>query len=136
MDEFLEACRLSGKLELEITNQDGGSVGRWSLSRPFALLGRDARADVVLNDEQVSKRLGYLRILDGMRFGGDLGSRAGVTLRGSTAPSGWVRPGDILGIGPYHIRWRGAGRDDDVGAELPSPLTFQSLDGLGWPEVM
>ena len=40
-------------------------VGRWTLDQPHALIGRDPRADLVLDHEQVSRRHAYLQQIEG-----------------------------------------------------------------------
>lgn len=101
---FLEACGATGPLELEVFGPTGRLVGRWSLAQPFAVIGRDPRADVALGDEQVSVRHVYLQIVGGRVFGVDLGSRTGVWWGGEAQASGWLDAGDSIGIGPYRVR--------------------------------
>ena len=47
------------------------------LYQPFAVIGRDPRADIVLDHTRVSRRHVYLQIVNGRAFWVDLESRSG-----------------------------------------------------------
>jgi pSer/pThr/pTyr-binding forkhead associated (FHA) protein len=100
---FRAACGLTGPLRLEVAGR-GEDAGERRLEPPFAVVGRDARADVFLDHDEVSKRHAYLQVIAGRVFCVDLGSRSGVRWEGQGRPSGWVDVGRSIGIGPYHIR--------------------------------
>jgi pSer/pThr/pTyr-binding forkhead associated (FHA) protein len=142
MGRFLGACGASGPLELEVLDESDVSVGRWSLSQPFVVVGRDPKADVTLSDEQVSVRHAYFQILDGRVFWVDLGSRVGVTWQGVTLPCGWLPPGGSIGIGPHRLRLAGPSLGDAV-ESWPNPLAVNRLVPsdrlskvtLGFPDV-
>ena len=75
------------------------------LHQPFALIGRDSRADLVLDHARVSRRHVYLQVIDGQAFWVDLESRTGTRVDGEMQKYGWlVRGGQPLCVGPYVIR--------------------------------
>ncbi|MDQ3245287.1 MAG: FHA domain-containing protein, partial [Pseudomonadota bacterium] len=102
MHEFFEACGLDGRLQLDLEGP-GGPVCR-SLDRPFAVIGRNAGADLTLSDRRVSRRHAYLQAIAGEVFCVDLGSRSGVLWGRHCGRSGWVdrEPGVV--INPFRIR--------------------------------
>jgi pSer/pThr/pTyr-binding forkhead associated (FHA) protein len=121
MNHFQQSCGATGPLRL-ISGERG-----WSLPQPFAVIGRDSAADLVLNHPQVSRRHAYLQVIRGRLFCIDLGSRTGVHWDdGLPASSGWIEPGGRLGIGPFEIRATADGgvrADPAPGtARLPNPL--------------
>jgi hypothetical protein len=63
--EFLEACGARSPLVLEIERYGPSEKVRHTLSLPFALIGHDERADLRLDDEQVSSRHAYLQVAAG-----------------------------------------------------------------------
>ena len=84
---------------------EGMEVGRLVLPRPYALIGRDRRTDVMLDHDLVSRRHAFLVIIEGWPFFIDLESRSGSSLADSPPREwGWLRPGQALQIGPYRIR--------------------------------
>jgi predicted component of type VI protein secretion system len=108
MKTFLNVCGLDDSLRLVIERPGESAVESRRLSQPFALIGRDPRADVVLDDEQVSRRHVYLQVVDGQAFWVDLESRTGTRGDGEFQKSGWLDAGQTLGVGPFVIR-RSAG---------------------------
>ena len=134
---FREACGASDTLHLEIRSEVGESEHQL-LPQPFALIGRDERADIPLMHQQVSKRHAYLQVIAGRVFCVDLGSREGILWEGGVRPSGWMEGGSPIWIGPYRIR---LGKDDLAAAEslaapdLPSPLTPLMSGTIPLPDV-
>jgi pSer/pThr/pTyr-binding forkhead associated (FHA) protein len=144
MGSFLTACGATGPLTLEIEGPAGPGTGRIVLSRPFALLGRDDRADVLLDHDLVSRRHTFLQVIEGRIFFIDLESREKTLLDGSPAESGWLLPGRTLGVGPYRIHL--APTDDAAAGERsgptyaplsipPSPLLARSTESSDLPSV-
>ncbi len=122
MGSFLEACGATGPLTLDVEGPAGMGVGRLVLPRPFALIGRDRRADVMLDHDLVSRRHAFLVIIEGWPFFIDLESRSGSSLEDLPPREwGWLRPGQALLIGPYRIRQAspesGNGTDHEDGWE-------------------
>lgn len=104
MGRFLKACGAEGPLTLLVERDGGTAVGRWSLPQPFAVVGRHPRLELTLDDEDVSLRHAFLIVLGGRVFCVDLGSRHGLTWDGIVVPSGWLDPGQSIGLGPYQVR--------------------------------
>ena len=91
------------------------------------MIGRDRRADIVLDHGQVSRRHVYLQVVDGRAFWVDLESRSGSRSAGESQKSGWLDAHRSLGIGPFVIRpfasesWPKADRHE-VEPPLAAPL--------------
>ena len=75
MDEFLKACGATGPLDLRIENQ--GETTRWCAHQPFALIGSDPKADLLLDDHRVDRLHAYLQVIEGQVYWVDLGSQSG-----------------------------------------------------------
>src|SRR5262249_4734937 len=105
------------------------------------VIGRDDRADLVLDHDAVSRRHTYLQVIDGRVFFVDLDSRTGTAVEGaSAAESGWVEPGQAVTIGPFTVRpvltlaggWPWARPEPDParpfapGEPVPNPLLARS----------
>ena len=74
------------------------------LYQPFAVIGRDLRADVVLDHADVSRRHVYLQVIEGRVFWVDLESRTGTRNESESQRFGWLEGGRTLFVGPYVIR--------------------------------
>jgi pSer/pThr/pTyr-binding forkhead associated (FHA) protein len=74
------------------------------LHQPFALIGRDQRADVPLDHKLVSRRHVYLQVVEGQAFWVDLDSRSGTLANGQLRKFGWLEAGKILRIGPFELQ--------------------------------
>ena len=129
MHEFLEACGLDRRLRLDL---DGpGGPERRSLDQPFAVIGRNAGADLTLSDRRVSRRHAYLQAIAGEVFCVDLGSRSGVCWGRRLGRSGWIDREQGVVINPFRIRQAKAGRTTggSGGSDRPhDPLAKQSED--------
>jgi pSer/pThr/pTyr-binding forkhead associated (FHA) protein len=102
------------------------------------VIGRDPRADMILDDVRVSRRHVYLQAVAGQVFWADLESRTGTCDETGTRKSGWLAVGGLLEIGPYVIRRSGG--DGPVGPGLhepgrESPLAVRSYGREPLPEV-
>lgn len=104
MAKFLSACGAEGPLSFTVDRNDEKVLGRWSLPQPFAVVGRDPRLELTLDDESVSRRHAFLITLGGRVFCLDLGSRHGLTWDGVAMPSGWLDPHGSIGIGAYRLK--------------------------------
>jgi pSer/pThr/pTyr-binding forkhead associated (FHA) protein len=99
MNLFQHSCGASGPLRL-ISGERG-----WSLPQPFAVIGRNPAADLVLNHPQVSRRHAYLQMIQGRLFCADLQSRTGIQWSdGRPAAWKWLEPGEGFRIGPFEVR--------------------------------
>ena len=103
LNQFLEACGLHGPLQLNVLFQGKPEPAEPVLPQPFALVGRDAGVDLLLDHPQVSRRHAYLQLVGGRLFCLDLQSRTGVHWENGAKTSGWVDFGQAVRIGPYWI---------------------------------
>jgi pSer/pThr/pTyr-binding forkhead associated (FHA) protein len=141
MDLFLRACGATGPPRLGVEPPAVAAAVRRESGPPFLLAGREARADLPLDDPAVSKRHAYLQVIAGRVFCLDLQSRGGVRWDGRPRHSGWLEPGQAVGIGPFTVRLLGDGlatpaapaADYDPLASLPpdqDPLPRVGLEVL------
>jgi hypothetical protein len=133
-EEFFQACGARGPLVLEIERQGHSEAVRHTLSLPFALIGRDERADLRLEDKRVSNRHAYLQVVAGRLWYVDLGSRAG-THGQSDQPAALLCPGQHLSIDPFVVRLAEGELSADGTADLVNPLTSDSYDPSALPRV-
>jgi pSer/pThr/pTyr-binding forkhead associated (FHA) protein len=141
MQSFLTACGLTDPLQLvvESPSAEGGELRL--LHQPFALIGRDSRADLVLNHVRVSRRHVYFQVIEGRAFWVDLESRTGTRVDGEIQKYGWlVKGGQPLGVGPYAIRRLieagRTGNDPSDGKPLPvAPFVATAYSDVPLPEV-
>ena len=106
---FLQACGAAGPLRLGVEYPAGREALRRELGQPFLLVGREAEADLRLDDPAVSRRHAYLQVIAGHLFCLDLQSRTGVLWDGQPRCSGWLEPEGAVGIGPFAVRLLGLG---------------------------
>jgi pSer/pThr/pTyr-binding forkhead associated (FHA) protein len=140
MKSFLTACGLADSLQLVIENQSEAEGELRLFHQPFVIIGRDTRADMILDHVNVSRRHAYLQVIDGHAFWVDLESRTGIRSGGEFQKSGWLDSGHQIAIGPFVIR-RYAGDRSLGGLGLgsqplrPAPLTAGALNNSPLPEV-
>ncbi len=104
LDEFFRACEVAGGPNLSITNPRAFQT----LSRPFAVLGRDPRCDLVLNDPRISLRHCYLQAIGPKLLCVDLGSESGIDGGRGPVRACWIDRRHAVGIGGRIIRLAGA----------------------------
>jgi pSer/pThr/pTyr-binding forkhead associated (FHA) protein len=104
MRSFLAACGIDESLQLVVQHQNATEGELRVLHQPFAVIGRDPRADVVLDHLQVSRRHVYLQAVNGRIFWVDLESRTGTRGERKSQKFGWLERGGVLCVGPYVIR--------------------------------
>jgi pSer/pThr/pTyr-binding forkhead associated (FHA) protein len=104
MKSFLTACGLADPLQLVVEGQSEEEGDLRLFHQPFALIGRDPQADLVLNHVRVSRRHVYFQVIEGRVFWVDLESRTGTHAGGESQKSGWLEGGRTLCVGPYVIR--------------------------------
>jgi len=138
MKSFLTACGVDGSLRLVVESQNANEGELRLLDQPFAVIGRDPRADVVLNHPQVSRRHVYLQVVEGRVFWVDLESRTGTRGERKSEKFGWLEGRRTLCVGPYLIRRF----VDDSQAESPqaalprdTPLIAPTNSHAPLPEV-
>lgn len=136
MKSFLNACGFREPLRLVVEGPRAVEGGARVLPQPFALIGRDGRTDVVLDDLRVSRRHVYIQGVAGQVFWLDLESRTGTSDASGTRKWGWLTTGGLLQIGPFMIR-RAAG---DAGTPPGDPARDSPMAVRGYgrevlPEV-
>ena len=110
------------------------------MHQPFALVGRDQRADVPLDHKLVSRRHVYLQIVEGQAFWLDLESRSGTSAEGQLRKFGWLEAGKSIRIGPYELERLASynsapgNRETRPGLHV-SPLVARAYDDQALPEV-
>jgi pSer/pThr/pTyr-binding forkhead associated (FHA) protein len=104
MKSFLAACGIEDSFQFAVENQDETDSRLRLLYQPFAVIGRDVRADVVLDHADVSRRHVYLQVIEGRVFWIDLESRTGTRNESESQRFGWLEGGRTLSVGPYVIR--------------------------------
>jgi pSer/pThr/pTyr-binding forkhead associated (FHA) protein len=138
MKSFLNACGI--KDSLRITIEGPGAKGGESrqFPQPFAMIGRDDRADVILEDPRVSRRHVYLQAVEGWLFWVDLESRTGTRAETEARKSGWLEGRSSIGVGPYVIRRPTTASGGDFALGEPprdTPLAAQMLGREPLPAV-
>src|SRR5579871_3059222 len=133
MSLFLDACGATGPLELAVEHPDGEEAEPRTFHQPFVLLGRAPETDIVLEHPAVSLRHAYLQLIAGRLFCIDLQSRTGIHWDGKPEPRGWVKEGQALGIGPFRVRYFGAGPSADEPRGGASALATSSPDSNHLP---
>jgi pSer/pThr/pTyr-binding forkhead associated (FHA) protein len=110
------------------------------LHQPFALIGRDERADISLDHRLVSRRHVYLQTINGRAFWVDLDSRSGTLSEGILRKLGWLDAGESIEIGPFEIQRHlvagqtGANREVESGFQV-SPLVARLQGNTPLPKV-
>jgi len=127
MKSFLNACGFKEPFRLAVEGARAVEGRSRPMPQPFAVIGRDPRADVVLDDLRVSRRHVYLQAVAGQVFWLDLESRAGTCDETGTRKWGWLAGGGLLQIGPFAIR-RGA---DEPGPREPARESPLAVRGYG-----
>jgi pSer/pThr/pTyr-binding forkhead associated (FHA) protein len=130
---FWKACGATGPLRLNAAGSlDDDDTGR-DLPLPFAVIGRDPKADLRLDHEAVSRRHAYVQVIAGRVFWFDLGSRLGISRGGVVSSSGWLGAGEAIGVGPFQVEAMALAQDSREN-EPPNPLTDRGPSS--WPDVV
>lgn len=118
------ACGATGPLRVVVRREDEPAAAALEnvLDAPVAVLGRDAAADIVLDDPQVSRRHAVLLVVAGRVLVLDLESRTGIDWAKSGSSESWLEPGDGIRIGPYRIEARV--EDDPAAGSWPEPAIW------------
>lgn len=96
MDEFLAACAAPERLRLTV--EIAGGQMECALRQPFAIVGRDPRADIHIPDERLRSFHVYLQFINGRLAFVDLNHEL-PPFRG-----GWLDPGQRVEFGRLAIR--------------------------------
>jgi hypothetical protein len=108
--------------------------------QPFAILGRDPRADVRLAPPEVGRRHAYLQLINGRVFCTDLQSGTGTSWGGGPRQfAGWFDSPQELHVGPLRIRLAADDRPPAeavrAGRDGRSPLLRRPEDLPPLPQV-
>ena len=128
---FLRACDTIAPLQFEIEHAERGGLERRTLPLPFALVGRDERADVRLKSNRVSHRHAYLQVVAGHLWYVDLKSRTGTFGEDGRLGPAPLGLGQRLRIGPYFLRLAGGCR---ATAADENPLSSASSEPSARPQ--
>jgi pSer/pThr/pTyr-binding forkhead associated (FHA) protein len=137
MNIFLNTCGIADSLQLVVESPNLKEPELRLLHQPFAVIGRDPRADVLLDHAEVSRRHVYLQMIGGRAFWIDLESRTGSRDEKKSQKFGWMEGAHTLWVGPYVIRrlaHDGADSRDD-GHPRDTPLIAQAYGQEPLPEV-
>lgn len=131
---------MAGPLRLAVEAPDEPIPGVRTLRQPFALVGRDQRADILLEHPLVSRRHAYLQVVEGHLFWIDLESRHGIETGAGLRRSGWLTADRKIRVGPHWIRRLTDEESPEVAESLESPpesspLIARSYGPDPWPEV-
>jgi pSer/pThr/pTyr-binding forkhead associated (FHA) protein len=135
MTSFSNACGVKDALPLTIEVPGSKEVELRRFRQPYVVIGRDPRADMLLDDPQVSRRHVYLQVVGGWAFWMDLESRTGTRTEAGLRKSGWLKERQFLGIGPFRVGC--AGGAGAAPGEVPedSPLAAQTYGREPLPDV-
>lgn len=112
VEVFREACCGNGPLQIHVESMGREDTAYRVLYQPFALIGRDPRADLVLNHAEVNLRHAFLQQIAGRVYCVDLDSRQGTHWLQGVKQSDWLDYDQAVRIGPYWIRpYRAAGEN-------------------------
>ncbi len=133
---FHEACGARTPLLLAVQHRKRQEIERRILPLPCALVGRDERADLRLDDKHVSRRHAFLQVVAGRWWWMDLDSRTGTRNEGGACPERPLLDHHGIRIGPFTIRPCDDGLPDEAGAADPvDPLTREADDPLSLPRL-
>lgn len=136
----MKACGVVEPLQLAVRGPSPNESGVRLLHQPFALIGRDERADLRLDHKLVSRRHVYLQIVEGQVFWLDLDSRSGTAAEGQLRKFGWLEDGKSIRIGPYELERLVSYAPDrekrysKLGQPV-SPLVARTYDDQALPDV-
>jgi pSer/pThr/pTyr-binding forkhead associated (FHA) protein len=102
-DLIWNACGAVGEIQLDVALPGLMDFSK-TCDLPFAIVGRHPDVDLVLADEQVSRRHAYLQLIGGRLFCADLSSRTGIQWDNGQTGSGWLDANRTAQIGPYCLR--------------------------------
>ncbi|QDV39691.1 FHA domain-containing protein [Tautonia plasticadhaerens] len=133
MQRFWGVCGAVGPLEVRADDGSGAGEIRRVVRTPFVVIGRDPKADIVLDHDAISRRHAYLQVVAGRIFWVDLGSRAGVAQDGVVAPMGWLGRGEAIDLGPFRVVVDVLGTTGDDPDGRPNPMTDRGP--ASWPDA-
>ncbi len=132
--------------------EEAGEDLVFEVLNPVVVVGRDASADLTLEDPQVSKRHCEIRLTGDRLIVRDLGSTNGTFVNGMQVSNAELKAGDVVGIGDHvlHVDRRGKaaggttaaaskatapGRTNDGPMPRQSPVTVPSQSAFSAPPI-
>jgi pSer/pThr/pTyr-binding forkhead associated (FHA) protein len=132
MELFLEACDATG-LTLDVAHHERWASTRHSLRQPFALIGREHRADVCLTDPDVRRRHVYIHSIAGRVLYINLQSPQDPEQADQFKRTSWIESSACIRVGSYDIRLVDGDDNGAAGAIAARDRFKDYLDQL--PEV-
>lgn len=120
---FRDACGVTNPPTLRLEHRERGVLTHWTPTRPFALVGRDTRADLRLDDATVSHRHAYLQWIAGRLWFIDLDSRTGTFGRRGRQAAGLVDSRHGVAIGPFTLRLAEGDAEEEAPDIPANPLS-------------
>src|SRR5437879_3614258 len=102
-DTFLTACGVEGPLTVTVVGRGDLDRRAQTVEAPCVVVGSDPRCDVVLKDARVGRAHLYLQVIAGRVYAVDLGSRTGSHRGMSPCAAAWLREGEFIRVGPFHV---------------------------------
>jgi pSer/pThr/pTyr-binding forkhead associated (FHA) protein len=99
-----------------------GHEPRGVLRSPVYVVGRREECDLTLADPQVSLAHALFFCLDGRAVVSDLGSRTGTRINGERQSLAYLKPGDVLQIGPCEVAIGDGESESAAASKRPSAL--------------
>src|SRR5207253_5334206 len=128
---------MTGPLQLRVDYPGVADPLQWVLYQPFALIGREPRAHLQLDHDEVSRRHAYLQVVAGRVFFTDLESRMGIQWENGSRRTGWLDEQETIRIGPYAIRHNTNGQNGSAAGEADSGSAAPRFPGRqGLPDVI
>jgi pSer/pThr/pTyr-binding forkhead associated (FHA) protein len=129
-ESFAADCGLTAPLELAVSGPDQPRR-RHTFAQPWVVIGRAEQATLRLAGDDVSRRHAYLQVLGGRLLAVDLESRSGLRLGGAASHSGWLDPGQPLGVGPFLVEREGTSGADSLPRDAVVDDPLEESSGAG-----
>ena len=132
MDRMTE-LRSARKVPRVIVTRDGETVADYELSERQYVIGRTELADIVVEDNYVSKMHAMLKVYSNAVVLLDLNSTNGTTVNSAVVQKTILRNNDIISLGRYRLKLENApaiSAKMDERIRASDTLTMQKLDDL------
>ena len=97
---------MTDELILDLFNDDNGEPNSIRIGNSYVFVGRDPRADIVLNNPEMLSRVFYCQLIEGCLFGIALVTGVVKHIDGRDWESGWIRETDIFQVEGQRFRLR------------------------------
>lgn len=113
---------------------EGGQASQVALDGRSLIIGRDPGCDVRLDHYSVSRRHARLFRTETAWFISDLGSTNGTIVNGSRITEKWLKPGDVVRLGAYKVRFGGkAAAPTSARKQVVRPKDLQGAESRPTP---